>query len=193
METRKKKLKCELYNESMQEEWRDVVGYEGFYQVSNLGRVRSVDRQQEVLWKGKKVYKPIKGRVIAQTKQNGGYLMANLSANGKRKECTVHRLVAMSFLDNPNKLKEVNHKDGNKENNNVSNLEWCSRSDNLKHRARILGQRGNAVRIKCVDTGEEFRAVKDAAEKVGVSDSAIYIALKKGGKYRSGGYRWERI
>lgn len=188
-----KKLKCELYNDSMQEEWRDVVGYEGFYQVSNLGRVKSVSRTQEIVWNGKIVKKSIKGKIIAQTKQNGGYLMANLSMNGKRKECTVHRLVAIAFVDNPDGLKEVNHKDGNKENNTVDNLEWCNRSDNLKHRARVLGQRGNAVKVRCIDTGEEFEAIKDAAEKVGVSDTSIHTALKKGVKYHSGGYRWERI
>lgn len=186
-----KKLKCELYNDNVEEEWRDVVGFEGFYEISNCGRVMSVDRTQTITWNGKKVEKPIKGRIIAQSKQNCGYVIANLSANGMRREMTVHRMVAMAFIDNPLCLKEVNHKDGDKNNNNVWNLEWVNRSENLKHRARILGQRGNAVRVKCIDTGKEYRAIKDAANEIGVTAASINRAIRKG--QRSGGFRWERV
>ena len=186
-----KKLKCEIWNDSMPEEWRDVVGFEGFYQISNYGRVKSLDRMQTVIWNGKEVLKPIKGRIIAQSKQNGGYMMANLSASSRRREMTIHRMVAMAFIDNPQHLKEVNHKDGDKSNNAVWNLEWCDRSENLRHRARVLGQRGNAVSVRCVDTGKVYAAIKDAADAVGVTGAAIQIAMKKG--QRSGGYRWERV
>lgn len=185
MEQHEKKIKCEI--------WNDIPGYEGLYEVSNMGRVKSVSHEINITWNGKTVIKPIKEKIIALRKQNGGYLIANLSVGGKRKECTVHRLVAKAFISNPNNLEEVNHIDGNKENNSVENLEWCNRSDNLKHRARVLGQRGNAKKIKCLETGMIFEAIKDAAKWAGVTDSAIYIALRIGGKRKSGGYTWIRV
>ena len=185
MEQHQKRLKCEV--------WNDVPGYEGYYQVSNMGKVRSVPRIIKIIWNGKEVLKPIKEREIALRKQNGGYLLANLSVGGHRKECTVHRLVARAFIPNPNNLKEVNHIDGNKQNNDVSNLEWCDRSDNLRHRARVLKQRGNAVKIRCVETGQVFDAIKDAAKWAGVTDSAIGAALKAGDGRKCGGYQWKRL
>jgi len=174
----------------IQETWKDVIGFEGFYQVSNYGRVKSIDRTQTVTWNGKKVSKQLRGRIIAQSRQNGGYVIANLSANSRRREMTIHRMVAMAFIDNPQNLKEVNHKDGNKNNNTVWNLEWCDRSENLRHRVRVLGQKGNSVPVRCIDTGKVYSSIKAAAKATGVSTAAINVALKKG--YRCGGYKWTK-
>jgi hypothetical protein len=161
-------MKCEI--------WNDVKGYEGLYKVSNKGRIWSEYSQ--------KVKKP--------TLQNGGYLLVFLIKNKKRKAALVHRLVAEAFIDNPNGLAEVNHKDGIKTNNTIDNLEWCSRSDNLRHRSRVLGQRGNAKQIMCVETGAVFEAIKDAGKWAGVTGEAIHSSLKRtGGK--SGGYTWKII
>ena len=106
----------------MIEEWRDIRGYEGLYQVSNLGRVKSIPREKT------------KGGILKPLKDTTGYLSVNLYKNGKIKRCKIHRLVANNFL-------EVNHKDGNKLNNNLSNLEYVTRSQNILHRFRTLKQK----------------------------------------------------
>lgn len=103
--------------------WKDVVGYEGLYEVSNFGKVKSAKRCGS------------KGEILA-TSMSSGYYRVNLS-NGKCKKFLVHRLVAKSFLENPNGLPQINHKDLCKTNNILSNLEWCSRSENMRHRHNL--------------------------------------------------------
>lgn len=119
----------------MKEIWRDIVGYEGLYQVSNLGRVRSLDRKHEMYQHKKKqlVERKIKGKIIRINKRVNGYLFVVLYKNGEGKSKNVHRLIAEAFIPNPNNLPQVNHKDGNKCNNTIENLEWCTASYNVKH------------------------------------------------------------
>ena len=101
------------------EVWKDIEGYEGKYQVSNEGRVRSLyDRGVK------------REKILSLLNHNCGYLVITLSLNGVHKRYLVHRLVAMAFIDNPNGYEFVNHKDENKKNNNVENLEWCTKSYN---------------------------------------------------------------
>ena len=99
----------------MNEEWRWIKGYEGLYQVSNLGRVKSIYKKEHL-------FKPYKNKK--------GYLIVCLTKNKKSKILRVHRLVAQAFLPNPHNYKEINHKDENKENNYLENLEWCDRKYN---------------------------------------------------------------
>lgn len=101
------------------EEWRDVVGYEGLYQVSNKGRVRSLNYRQKN-----------ETHIIRLCLNNKGYLMAGLTKDGHLKTIVVHRLVAKAFIPNPNKLPQINHKDEVKTNNTVDNLEWCTNKYN---------------------------------------------------------------
>lgn len=109
--------------ESRNEIWKDIKGWEGYYQVSNLGNVRSLDRAitqsngKVVVWKG---------RLLRQRKNELGYKFVGLRKDYKRKTMRVHRLVAMAFIPNPNNLPQINHKDVNPSNNRVDNLEWCS-------------------------------------------------------------------
>lgn len=100
------------------EEWKAVVGYEGLYEISSFGRVRSVPR------------KGTNGGIIRPSFSNSGYLQTHLFKNGKEKTFQVHRLVATHFIENVNNLPEVNHKDENKTNNCVWNLEFCTRTYN---------------------------------------------------------------
>ena len=122
----------------MIEEWRPVVGYEGLYEVSNTGRVRSLDRY--VKSKGES-YWLRKGKMLSPAKDKNGYLKVNLSCNGKNNIIRVHRLVTEAFLPNPDNLPEVNHKDEDKTNNNVENLEWCNRKDNINYGTRTERQK----------------------------------------------------
>ena len=126
------KLRAVLGNtrteKSMEEVWRAVKGYEGLYEVSNLGRVRSKDR----LVKHIGIFlREAKGKVIKEnTSSTGHYSSVGLHRNGKTKHFKVHRLVAIAFIPNVHGYSDINHKDENKQNNCVDNLEWCCKSYN---------------------------------------------------------------
>lgn len=125
-----------------------------------------------------------------------GYYQVCLMAGKTMKSFLVHRLVAEQFLPNKFNLKEVNHKDGDKSNNNVDNLEWTDRSSNLKHRYRVLGYspQGRALprsKVLCSETGVVYQSIKDASIFAGRSSSNIIQAINTG--CRSGGYHWERV
>ena len=108
----------------MEEEWRDIRSYEGLYQVSNLGNVKSFNNR----------IKNKNPMILKQTiDRKNGYLTVSLSKNGKKKIHRVHKLVASIFIDNPNNYPVINHKDGNKLNNCVDNLEWCTYKQNIIH------------------------------------------------------------
>ena len=113
----------------MIEIWRDVIGYNGMYQVSNLGHV--------------KTFMFNKGRVLRGSVNQHGYRTVNLRKNGVAKKVFVHRLVAEAFIDNPNDKPFINHIDCNPLNNIVSNLEWCTQAENVHHTIRM----GRAVNV----------------------------------------------
>ena len=116
------------------EEWKPIQNYEGLYEISNLGNVRSLDREVIVTRKNKTSFKrTLKGQVLRLSKTTKGYPQIALGKNGKLKSFEVHRLVAKAFMENPHNFIVVNHIDGNIKNNNVSNLEWCTHSHNSKH------------------------------------------------------------
>ena len=115
------------------ETWVPVRGFEGLYEVSDLGRVRSLDRWIAYISKYGKPYKTLtKGRILS-LKISKGYCLAHLSHQGKAIHKTVHRLVAEAFIPNPDNLPEINHKDENTTNNAVSNLEWCEQLYNIHY------------------------------------------------------------
>ena len=114
----------------MEEVWKDVVGYEGLYQVSNLGKVRSLTR---IVERSDKTVRLRNGKMLSLIKKSDNYISTTLFRNGKKKTVLVHRLVASAFIPNPNGFQEVNHKDENPSNNHVDNLEWCDRSYNINY------------------------------------------------------------
>lgn len=135
-----------------EEIWKPVVGYEGLYEVSSLGRVRSLDRYDSN-------NHFLKGRILRLCVDTKGYLKVGLSSNGKVKTYMVHRMVVEAFIPNPDNLPEVNHIDEDKKNNRVDNLEMCDRKYNMNY-----GSRMDKVRDKRLKNGtytglskEEYR------------------------------------
>ena len=118
----------------MQEIWEDVEGYEGYYQISNFGRIKSVDRK---IKKRNRAVVFFKGKIIKQTISKFGYYRCTLHLIGTRKTFLTSRIVGITFIPNPNNLPQINHKDGIKKNNYVNNLEWATCSENHKHAFRL--------------------------------------------------------
>lgn len=106
----------------MEEIWKDIEGYEGFYQVSSLGRIKSLERRVKARYN----YQVIKEKIRKLNKTTAGYLYVVLSKEGINKTHLVHQLVAKAFLQKIDNLECINHIDENKENNSITNLEWCS-------------------------------------------------------------------
>ena len=175
------------------EEWRDIKGYEGKYQVSNLGRVKSLNYHREN-----------REEILSNVPDKYGYLIVSLCKNGKELAFKIHRLVALHFIENPNNYPQINHKDENKQNNRADNLEWCTakynnnygtrtqrQSEKLKGKHRTedtknkisntrkdkglaKGSKNPASRkIKCITTDKEFNCIREAGEYYKLTDSQV--------------------
>ena len=168
----------------MKEIWKDIKGYEGIYQVSNIGKIISLPRNGTILKKKK----------LKNILNNRGYLCVNLSKNNIQKKNAIHRLVAETFIPNPDNLSQVNHKDGNKQNNCVENLEWCTCKENIQHARKtgLLNDYGSKNKLsKFTDEQIKFNRKKyikndkkygctSLARKFNVSKSTIsYIINNK--------------
>jgi hypothetical protein len=163
----------------MKENWKYIGGFTGQYQISDTGNIRSVDRVVNQLGHKNKYSRIMKGKDIKQRLQNGGYLLVWLSKEGKVKPFTVHRLVATTFIPNPNKLRDVNHLDGNKCNNNISNLEWCTRSENIKHSyAQLNRLRHNETAVLCIELNKSFESIKKASTEMKINKGSIGHVLR---------------
>lgn len=166
--------------ESMDGEiWVAINGYEGLYDVSNFGRVKSLSR---VVPHKTSHTKTVQEKILKLYKDLQGYLIATLYKNNKCFHGLVHRIVAISFIENPNNLPEVNHKWGNKEDNRVSELNWTTASDNQKHSYDVLMRsrfvpsgisNPHSKKVRCTTLDIDFGSVKIAGEQLGISASAI--------------------
>lgn len=198
--------------ESIAEIWKDVQGYEGLYQVSNLGRVKSLGRVIDRLvygnyWQEEKILKPNKTKY--------GYLIVELRKNKKPKSFLVHRLVAITFIPNPENKPEVDHINADKTNNSVNNLRWVTAKENIRNPLNMVHLTGKnhpmfgkkrseetknkmrgknnprARKVKNIETKEIFDTVIDAEKKYNLSRGCIKCAIKK--NWKSAGYHWEYV
>lgn len=150
----------------MQEIWKNIKGYEGAYQISNLGNVRSLDRYV----KDKNRTQFIKGKRLKKGKRNTYYVIS-LNKNGSRKSYQIHRLVAEAFIPNPNNYPVVNHIDENRTNNRIENLEWCTQKYNINHSKRKMYSTKKAkVSSK---TNEKYINIKNNKYRVAISQLKV--------------------
>ena len=171
--------------------WSDVRGYEGMYQVSSLGRIKSFDRP--IKYKGRNdKSRVIKGSFKKLTNTDKGYLKTTLFKNGKGKTREIQRIVAETFIPNPENKPCVNHIDGNKHNNRVENLEWVTSQENTLHAVNILKKTlkpvmqfdllGNYIAT--------YESAKQAEQITGVARCSISNVLC-GRRHKAGGYVWK--
>lgn len=158
----------------MMETWKDIKGYDGLYQVSNLGRV----------------YGLTANKVVKPHLNNSGYLRVDLYKGGKGKRFFVHRLVAETYIPNPNNYPQINHKDENKTNNQVTNLEFCDEKYNNNYGT---GQQRSAEKHKkavfCAELKRSFKSITEASRKTGICLQSISMCCC--GKYKTAGnFHW---
>ncbi len=148
----------------MEEVWKPIHNYEGLYEISSFGRIKSVGSAYG------KPYNKKNGVLLSQFIARGGYWTINLTFNGKGKQFSVHRLIGQHFIDNPENKPWINHKDGVKSNNSLSNLEWSTISENTKH-AYDIGIVVNPLRKLVIDleTGIFYDSIKHAAYSKGIT------------------------
>lgn len=175
----------------MQEVWKSIPGFEGHYEVSSHGRVRSVPRQY-VDTMGRRRELPEK--ILRPKFDRNGYLRISLSLNSVETVVFVHRLVATAFIPNLENKPYINHIDGNKSNPCADNLEWCTASENNLHRSRVLKHyNGQPKRpVVCTDTGEIYESIYAAAVELGLRAGGVLQVCR--GKYsQTGGLHFEFI
>lgn len=200
----------------MEEIWKDAVGWEGYYQISNMGRVRSIDRIIKITGHG---YRKIKGRILITRHDKDGYLVVNLrcAARNMDKMCKCHRLVAEAFIPKIEGKDSIDHINSIRDDNRVENLRWCTNKENInfpiarknrsiavknsyykcpelrKIRSRDIGYL-NCIKVRVLKDGErlgDFDSISDAAKELGLSYSSLHHKFKEGIEYK--GYKLERI
>ena len=173
--------------------WKSIQGYEGIYECSSLGKIRSLDRY--VFNSEKQIYFFIKGQELKLRKNKNGYLQVGLNKDGKRKMVYVHRIIAEIFLESGEGKNTVNHIDGDKNNNCVDNLEWCSYSENNKHSYKELNRKivncgGSKIPIYMIDTKTKelfyYKSIAEASKLINLSHTQInrYVHSNKKWKGR---------
>lgn len=177
-----------------QEEWRDIKGFEGLYQVSSMGNVKSLERQVRANTCG---IRTLREKILSDCMNKSGYNLVVLCKNGKRINKMIHRLVAEAFIPNPNNVSEVNHKDENKRNNCVSNLEWCDRIYNANYGTGV--ERCAKKKWKPVEMMDNahnvlklFNSALEAEMETGINRKNI-SSVCLGKRKDAGGYLWRFV
>lgn len=168
-------------------EWRDVIGYEGAYQVSRCGQLKSMDRHVPHYRGG---LKKLCAKPMRQVKRQNGYMGVTLYSEGKQKNALVHRLVAMAFIENPSRHPQVNHKSADKADNRAENLEWVTMLENIAHATALkLNRRGSLINTSKlrVDQVLEIRklyatkqtSIPKLGRKFSVTNNAIFSIIHR--------------
>lgn len=162
---------------------KDIPGYEGLYQITENGQIFGVKRQ----------------KFLSLREDKDGYLIVNLSKDNKPKTYKVHRLVAMTYLPNPENFSQVNHIDENKKNNDISNLEWCTNEHNQRHGTRdervsdkLRNSNPRSKKVICIETGQIFVSIREAARQTGISQTCIGDVCR-GKQTMTHGLHWKFI
>lgn len=185
----------------MEEVWKDIEGYEELYQISNLGRTKSLGRTIERTGpKGNKFYRTYPEKILICHKDLKGYYRTNLALNGRNTTVKIHRLVAQAFIPNPENKPQVNHINGNKKDNRVENLEWTTNNENMKHayNTGLFDDRDMKHRKKVGQYTKEgklikeWNSIKEIEDVIGFFATNITACCK--GKAKSlKGYIWKYI
>lgn len=180
--------------------WKDIIGYEGYYQISSFGRVRSLKRI--IIDKNNNKH-TINEKILKPHKSIQGYLTVSLLKIRNNKRIRIHRLVALHFIENINNYSQVNHKDFNRENNNVDNLEWMTPSQNVKYSwdngrygdSKLITKEANkkcSKKVLCVDLNTVFESARKASREFNIAISSISQCCNKKRK-SAGGYKWQYL
>lgn len=163
----------------MKEIFKDIQGYEGLYQISTHGNVKSLKYGKE--------------RILKPAKDKKGYLYVGLSKQGKLKLYKVHRLVGIVFLPNPNNLPEINHRDEDKVNNDCSNLEWCDVKYNRNYGTRTeRSALSQSKQVMCLETGKVYPSTIEVERQLGFLRGNIASACR-GRLKQAYGFHWRYV
>ena len=184
----------------MEEIWKDIIGYEGYYQISNLGNVKSLDR---ILKDNGGIF--IKTGNYKKFEKQTGYKRVALSKNNQDKKFMVHRLVAQAFIPNPDNKPFIDHIDGNRANNKVDNLRWVTHKENMKNPITVLRkseaakglgairkQCARKCRIKCIETNVVYESMAECERITGIRECHI-SEVCRGRRKKAGGLKWSYI
>lgn len=185
-----------MFNKMTNNVWKDIPGYEGLYQASVFGYVRSINRKIEK--KGKlPSTASVKGKIISPwIDSDSGYLKVTLYTKSHKKRCEkLHRLIAKTFIPNPQNKETINHKDENKFNNTVVNLEWMTNKENLNYgtrKQRVREDQGMHIKRIAPNKKEQYYfTLHDAEKETGIPRQSISYAIKHQTLLK--GYRWEVV
>lgn len=182
----------------MKEKWKDIPSYEGHYQVSNLGRIKSLEK---VIINVNGIKHKRKSRILKPYKDSKGYLCVDLRLDNKRFNARVHRMVGICFIKNPNKYPQINHINGIKTDNNVQNLEWCTNKQNcihahqnnltnpargVNHGSRVLEEHEVIEIFKEYHENGTYQYL--IAKKYGISQGQVHNIVSK----KHWGHLWEK-
>lgn len=171
-----------------QEIWKPIPGYEDYYEASSFGRIKRLSGWRNGRWGKQRVEE----KILTPHDCGRGYCQVKFCVNGVRSQPSLHRLIAEAFIPNPDNLPQVNHIDGDKLNNHVDNLEWCTCAENSQHRSRVLKKWvGHPKRpVRCIDTGILYESSHHASRDLHIGQGGIFSNCQ-GRTSQAGGLRFE--